>query len=82
MTDYRIEIKDTEDNTDFKRNALLFRSHHSHFNVQEALDLIEQIKPRQSFLTHLSHEIGLYATTNNNLPEGVRLGYDSLTVEI
>lgn len=26
MTDYRIEIKDTEDNTDFKRNALLFRS--------------------------------------------------------
>lgn len=63
-------------------NALRFRSHHSHFNVQEALDLIEQIKPRQSFLTHLSHEIGLYKETDCRLPEGVRLGYDSLTMEI
>ena len=63
-------------------NALRFQPHHSHFNVEEALALIEQVKPRQSFLTHLSHDIGLHAVTDSRLPEGVRLGYDTLTVEI
>ena len=63
-------------------NALRFRAHHSHFNVEEALALIEQVQPRQAFLTHLSHDIGLHAETDPTLPEGVRLGYDTLTVEI
>lgn len=63
-------------------NALRFRSHHSHFNVDEALSLIEQVKPRQAFLTHLSHDIGLHAETDPTLPDGVKLGYDTLTVEI
>ena len=63
-------------------NALRFREHHSHFNVEEALSLVEQLKPRQTLLTHLSHDIGLHAETNPTLPEGVRLGYDTLTVEI
>ena len=63
-------------------NALRFREHHSHFNVEEALSLVEQLKPRQTFLTHLSHDIGLHAETDPTLPEGVKLGYDTLTVEI
>ena len=63
-------------------NALRFKPHHSHFNVEEALALIERVKPRQSFLTHLSHDIGLHKETDCRLPEGVRLGYDTLTVEI
>lgn len=63
-------------------NALRFEPHHSHFNVEEALALIERVKPRQSFLTHLSHDIGLHKETDCQLPEGVRLGYDTLTVEI
>ena len=63
-------------------NALRFQPHHSHFNVEEALALIGQVKPRQSFLTHLSHDIGLHAVTDSRLPEGVRLGYDTLAVEI
>ena len=63
-------------------NALRFREHHSHFNVVEALSLVEQVKPRQTFLTHLSHDIGLHAETDMTLPEGVKLGYDTLTAEI
>lgn len=63
-------------------NALRFKLHHSHFNVEEALTLIKHVQPQQSFLTHLSHDIGLHAITDSQLPTNVRLGYDSLTVEI
>ena len=63
-------------------NALRFREHHSHFNVEEALSLVEQLKPRQTLFTHLSHDIGLHAETDPALPEGVKLGYDTLTAEI
>lgn len=63
-------------------NALRFKSHHSHFSVAEALSLIEQVQPRQAYLTHLSHDIGLHITTDAMLPERVRLGYDMLTFEV
>lgn len=63
-------------------NALRFREHHSHFNVEEALALINRIKPRVAYLTHMSHEIGLHAETAEKLPEGVFLGYDGLSIEI
>lgn len=63
-------------------NALRFRKHHSHFNIEEALALINRIKPRVAYLTHMSHEIGLHADTAEKLPEGVFLGYDGLSIEI
>ena len=63
-------------------NALRFKHHHSHFNVEEALALINQVKPRKAFLTHLSHDIGKHAVTDALLPEGVKLGYDTLTIDI
>lgn len=63
-------------------NALRFKPHHSHFNVEEAVALINRIKPRVAYLTHLSHDIGLYAEAVNKLPEGVYLGYDGLTIDI
>ncbi len=63
-------------------NALRFKSHHSHFNVEEAVALINRIKPRVAYLTHLSHDIGLHAEAVNKLPEGVYLGYDGLTIDI
>lgn len=63
-------------------NALRFASHYSHFNVEEAMAIIKQVAPRQAYLTHMSHEIGLYAKTNPALPKGVALAYDGLTIEI
>lgn len=62
-------------------NALRFEPHPSHFSVAEALSLIERVVPREAYLTHLSHEIGLHAHTEQTLPEGVRLAYDTLTIE-
>lgn len=63
-------------------NALRFERHPSHFNVAEALALIRRVAPREAYLTHMSHEIGLHAETDPALPAGVHLAYDGLTVEI
>lgn len=63
-------------------NALRFLEHPSHFNVREALELIGRIAPRDAYLTHMSHEIGLHALTDAQLPEGVHLAYDGLKLEI
>lgn len=63
-------------------NALRFSEHYSHFNVAEALALIDRVKPRAAYLTHMSHEIGLHAETDPTLPEGVHLAYDCLEINI
>lgn len=63
-------------------NALRFKLHDSHFNVDEALALIRRVAPREAYLTHMSHEIGLHAVTDPTLPAGVHLAYDNLQIEI
>lgn len=63
-------------------NALRKAKHFSHFSLPEALDVIAKVKPKQAYLTHISHEMGLHAEVERELPEGVRLAYDKLTVEI
>ena len=63
-------------------NALRFEPHYSHFNVEEAVALARKIAPRRTYLTHMSHDIGLYAQTNPQLPEGIELAYDGLQIEI
>lgn len=63
-------------------NALRFKPHDSHFSVAEALNIIEKVAPREAYLTHMSHEIGLYDEASSRLPEGVRFAYDGLRVEI
>ncbi len=63
-------------------NALRFTPHVSHFNVAEAVALINRVQPRKAYLTHMSHEIGLHAEAKSKLPQGVQLAYDGLTVAI
>lgn len=63
-------------------NALRFAAHDSHFNVAEALALIDRVKPREAYLTHMSHDIGLHAATDAALPPHVHLAYDRLEVTI
>ncbi len=63
-------------------NALRFTEHHSHFSVADALALIAKVKPRRAFLTHASHEIGLHAELEQQLPDGVFMAYDGLQIEI
>lgn len=59
-------------------NALRKEPHISHFTLQEALDLIAEIKPQKAYLTHISHQLGLTATVEAELPPNVHLAYDGL----
>lgn len=63
-------------------NALRKQKHFSHFCLPEALEIIEQVKPRVAYLTHMSHEMGLWAETSQQLPGNVYLAYDGLKIEI
>jgi len=63
-------------------NALRKEKHISHFNLEEALALIEKIKPERAYLTHISHQLGLQSELEKELPPGVECAYDGLTVTI
>jgi phosphoribosyl 1,2-cyclic phosphate phosphodiesterase len=62
-------------------DALRHRPHPTHFTVAEALDVLARLKPAQSYLTHLCHDLP-HAETNDALPPGVELAYDGLQFEI
>lgn len=63
-------------------NALRKRPHDSHFSLEEALALIREVAPRRAYLTHQSHDMGLHAELERELPEGVYSAYDMLQIEI
>lgn len=63
-------------------NALRRERHLSHFSLGEALTLAEALKPEQTYLTHISHAMGLYSEVSGELPPGVALAYDGLTFEV
>ncbi|MBK7096724.1 MAG: MBL fold metallo-hydrolase [Saprospiraceae bacterium] len=64
-------------------NALLpVREHKLHFNLPEALQLAEKIKPEKVYLTHLSHRFAHFADSESRLPNNVFLAYDGLELEI
>lgn len=62
-------------------NALHHKKHHSHLNLDEALELIRRIRPGRAYLTHISHHMGLHEQINKTLPVNVKLAYDGLTIE-
>lgn len=63
-------------------NALRKEKHISHFNLEEALQLIEELKPEKAYLTHLSHQMGKHAEVTKELPENVFIAYDGLQIEL
>lgn len=56
--------------------------HISHMNLKEALSAIEHLKPKQAFLTHLSHRFGLHKIEEPKLPENVMIAYDGLELDV
>lgn len=63
-------------------NALQKEEHVSHFNLEEALQVIEELKPEKAFLTHISHKMGRHSEVENLLPQNVSIAYDGLTVTL
>lgn len=63
-------------------NALRYEPHPSHLNVAEALEIISQIKPKKTYLTHISHLLGFHEEVSKQLPENVFLAHDNLTINL
>ncbi len=63
-------------------NALHHREHHSHLNLEQALELIDDLRPRRAFLTHMSHRMGKHEEVSRELPPGTELAYDGLELEV
>lgn len=61
-------------------SALRRAPHSSHLNLEQAIQLIEELAPQRAVLTHVSHRMGLFAAVQEELPEGIELGYDGLTI--
>ena len=63
-------------------NALRIEEHISHFNLEQALAFIDEIKPERAYLTHISHLFGTHAEISEMLPPNVYAAYDGLTFEL
>lgn len=63
-------------------NALRKEKHISHFTLSEATALAQHLQQKQTYFTHLSHQMGKHAQITGELPDGVALAYDGLQVEI
>ena len=64
-------------------NALRWDNpHHSHMLVSDALQFIQRIAPREAYLVHVTHHIGLHDEAEARLPHNVHLAYDGLTVSV
>jgi phosphoribosyl 1,2-cyclic phosphate phosphodiesterase len=63
-------------------NALRREQHISHFTLAEAIAISERIQPEQTFFTHISHQLGFHEDVEAELPLGINLAYDMLSIEI
>ena len=61
-------------------NCLQKKPHISHFNLDQVLELINFLKPRVSYLTHISHNLGLHNQIQKELPKNVYLAFDQLKI--
>lgn len=61
--------------------ALRHRPHPTHFTVAESLEIVNRLRPRRTYFTHICHDLD-HEPTNATLPDGVELAYDGLRVVI
>jgi len=59
-------------------NALRHKKHISHYNLEEAIALIHELKVEKGYLTHISHQLGKHADVSPTLPTGIELAYDGM----
>ena len=62
-------------------NALRRDAHISHFNLQEAVDLVDEMKIPHVYFTHISHQLGRHEEINKELEPGRQLGWDGLELQ-
>ncbi len=63
-------------------NALRREQHISHFTLDEAIEMIKELKPKEAYLTHISHQLGRHADVEKELPPHIHLAYDGLKLNL
>ncbi|MGY8987847.1 MAG: MBL fold metallo-hydrolase [Flavobacteriales bacterium] len=61
-------------------DALRRKPHISHLTLEQALELINELKPKRALLTHISHYMGKYDDLLKELPSNIDLSYDGQTI--
>lgn len=62
-------------------NALQLQTHHSHFTLDQAIDVIRELQPKAAYITHISHTMGLAENVSKKLPAGISLAYDNQIIK-
>jgi len=63
-------------------NALRKETHISHFTFDQAVEMANELNAPQTFLTHISHQMGLHSEVEKELPANIQLAYDGLVIEM
>jgi phosphoribosyl 1,2-cyclic phosphate phosphodiesterase len=63
-------------------NCLQINKHISHFNLEEAIDIVKKLKVKKTYFTHISHNLGNHILINKLLPNNISLAYDGLEIDI
>ena len=63
-------------------NALRKQLHISHFNLGEAIDLVQEMKIPEAYFTHISHQLGLHKVIESELPSNIHLAFDGLVFQL
>jgi phosphoribosyl 1,2-cyclic phosphate phosphodiesterase len=61
-------------------DGLRWESHNTHNSIHEAIEIARQLKAKKTYLIHTTHTID-YDEVSQQLPEGIELGFDGLTVQ-
>jgi phosphoribosyl 1,2-cyclic phosphate phosphodiesterase len=62
-------------------NALRKKPHISHFNLEQAIGMVQEIEIPNAYFTHISHQLGLHEEVNKELPSQMQLAWDGLIVK-
>lgn len=60
-------------------DCVRLKPHRTHLNLEQALEIVSELKPRKTYLTHLGHEMD-YRKWVKELPKGVFFAYDGLKI--
>lgn len=63
-------------------NALQKENHISHLTFDEAIEMAKKIGAETTYFTHISHNLGLHAEVEKELPPNIKLAFDGLTFEL
>lgn len=63
-------------------NALRREDHISHFTLNQAVNLVQELQVPEAYFTHISHQLGRHTEVEQTLPPGIHMAYDGLTLTV